>query len=57
VLAWTRGERVLAAVNFRGEPAPLPATGELLLSSDPARPRGRRALGAYEGVLLRLERS
>ncbi len=52
VLAFTRGERILAAVNFRGEPAPLPANGERLLSSDPGRARG--GLNPYEAVLLRL---
>jgi alpha-glucosidase len=52
VLAWTRGERVLAAVNFSGEPAPLPAAGELLLSTDPDRPAGATGLGPHEAVLL-----
>jgi alpha-glucosidase len=52
VLAWTRGEHVLAAVNFTGEPAPLPATGELLLSTDPDRTDRATGLGPHEAVLL-----
>jgi hypothetical protein len=54
VLAWTRGEQVLAAVNFGAEPAPLPAAGTLLLSTNADRPAGARELGAYEAVLLDL---
>jgi alpha-glucosidase len=52
VLAWTRGERVLAAVNFTGEPAPLPANGALLLSTDPDRAEEATGLGPHEAVLL-----
>ncbi|WP_051324703.1 alpha-amylase family glycosyl hydrolase [Candidatus Solirubrobacter pratensis] len=52
VLAWTRGERILAAVNFTGSPAPLPETGRLLLSTDPGRADGAAVLGPNEAVLL-----
>jgi alpha-glucosidase len=52
VLAWTRGEQVLAAINFTAAPAPLPAAGRLLLSTDADRPADARGLGAYEAVLL-----
>jgi len=50
VLAFTRGEAIVAAVNFRGEPAPLPVTGERLISSAPHTAGGLRP---YEAVLLR----
>jgi alpha-glucosidase len=51
VLAFSRGDTIVAAVNFRGEPAPPPAAGERLLSSEPGRQGG--GLRPYEAVLLR----
>ena len=50
VLAFTRGETIVAAVNFRGEPAPLPATGARLISTDP---HVAGNLRPYEAVLLK----
>ncbi len=50
VLAFTRGDTIVAAINFRGEPAPLPAGGERLLSTDPHRAGHLRP---YEAVLLK----
>src|SRR4051812_44762264 len=55
VLAWRRGDDIVAAANFADAPVPLPLTGELLLSSDPARAGGPvAALGPAEAVLLRI---
>jgi alpha-glucosidase len=57
VLAWTRGERFLAAVNFAAQPSEiaLPAGATLVLSTDPDRAPGEApsALGPSEAVLLR----
>jgi alpha-glucosidase len=53
VLAWAR-EDLLVAVNFTAEPKPLPLTGELLLSSDPARESASPELGPSEALILRL---
>jgi alpha-glucosidase len=50
VLAFTRGETIVAAINFRGEPAPLPAAGARLISTDPHRAGHLRP---YEAVLLK----
>ena len=50
VLAFARGDSIVAVVNFRGEPAPMPAHGERLISTAPH--AGRR-LSPYEAVLLR----
>jgi alpha-glucosidase len=50
VLAFTRGETLVAAINFRGEPAPLPAGGARLISTDPHR---AGHLMPYEAVLLK----
>jgi len=55
VLAFTRGDNILVAVNFRGEPAPLPAGGERVLSSESGRRDG--LLAPYEGAVLRLSAS
>ena len=58
VLAWSRGEAFLAAVNFATEPVAvaLPADAELVLSSDAERAPGGPidTLRPSEGVLLRL---
>ena len=58
VLAWTRGDTFLAAVNFAAEPVAvtLPEGATPILSTDPARPPGElpNPLGPSEGVLLRL---
>jgi alpha-glucosidase len=58
VLAWTRGDHILAAVNFAAEAVPvvLPAGAELVLSTAPQRAPGGApdALAPAEGVLLRL---
>jgi alpha-glucosidase len=56
VVAWRRGEEIVAAINFADAPAPLPLTGELLVSSDPSRAPGEAVgeLAAAEGVLLRI---
>jgi alpha-glucosidase len=56
VVAWRRGEDVVAAINFGDAPAALPLTGELLVSSDPGRAPGATVgdLAAAEGVLLRI---
>ena len=58
VLAWTRGDAFLAAVNFATEPVDvqLPAGAELVLSTDPLRADGEglATLRPSEGVLLRL---
>jgi alpha-glucosidase len=68
VLAWVREDdrdRLLAAVNFAAAttpfavPAGLPARGDVVLATDPARPEGSVDLGGLvlgpgEGVLLRL---
>jgi alpha-glucosidase len=50
VLAFTRGETLVAAINFRGDPAPMPAAGERLISTDPHRAGHLRP---YEAALLR----
>jgi alpha-glucosidase len=55
VLAFTRGESILVAVNFRGDPAPLPAGGVRLLSSEAGRRGG--GLAPYEAAVLRLNAS
>ena len=54
VLAWIRGEEILAAVNFAAEPRPLEQRGEVLLSSDPDR-GDRDGLGPDEAVIMRLD--
>ena len=54
VLAFTRGEDILVVVNFRGEPAPMPAGGERMLSSVAGRRAG--ALAPYEAAVLKLAR-
>ena len=58
VLAWTRADAFLAAVNFAAEPVELalPVGAELALSTDAGRPGDRPpgTLGPSEGVLLRL---
>jgi alpha-glucosidase len=54
VLAWVRDERVLAAVNFAGEPRPLALRGRVLLSSDPER-AGGDGLAPYEAVIAALD--
>ena len=58
VLAWTRGDTFLAAVNFAAEPVAvaLPEGAELVLSTDPGRADGEppATLQPAEGVLLRL---
>ncbi len=58
VLAWLRGEELLAAVNFVSEPRPLGYTGTIVVSSDPDRAEGRAdeiVLGPDEAVLVRLD--
>jgi len=50
VLAWLRGGRIGAAVNFTARPKPLPFAGEPLLSSDPD--GGGERLRPYEAVLM-----
>jgi len=59
VLAWTRDDRLLAAVNFAAEPVPvaLPDEATLVLSTDPDRAPGGapHALGPSEAVLLRVD--
>ena len=52
VLAWVRGEELLVAVNFAGEPRPLELEGELLVSSDPD--RDSDGLGPHEALIARL---
>jgi hypothetical protein len=57
VLAWRRGDQLIAAVNVSSSEVPFDAArgGELLLSSDPG--RGSRALdrlGAREAVKVRM---
>jgi len=54
VLAWIRGEEILAAVNFAAEPRPLELRGEVVLSSDPDR-GDRDGLGPDEAVIMRLD--
>jgi alpha-glucosidase len=57
VLAWRRGEEILAAVNFAQMPTRLdfPERFELLLSSDPGRAAGDvHELAPAEAVLLRI---
>ena len=58
VLAWTRGDTFLVAVNFATEPVEvaLPDGAELVLSTDPERAEGEApaTLQPAEGVLLRL---
>jgi len=58
VLAWTRGDAFLAAINFAAEPisVTLPDAAQLVLSSDPSRPLDTlpHTLHPCEGVLLRL---
>ena len=58
MLAWSRGDAFVAAVNFAASPVAvaLPAGASLLLSTDPAREPGALpdTLGPSEGVLLRL---
>ena len=58
MLAWSRGDAFLAAVNFAAEPVAvaLPAGAELLLSTDAERAPGGpvETLRPSEGVLLRL---
>jgi alpha-glucosidase len=50
LLAFTRGEAIVAAINFRGEPAPLPASGARLISTEPHTAGNLRP---YEAVLLK----
>jgi alpha-glucosidase len=55
VLAWTRGDDLVAAINFGSAPAALPASGTLLLSTDLSRSdlaSGELAPG--EGMIARL---
>jgi hypothetical protein len=56
VLAWTRGDAFLAAVNFALEAVDiaLPEGAELALSTDPARGELDATLAPSEAVLLRL---
>ena len=58
VLAWTRGDAFLAAVNFAAEPVEveLPDGARSVLSTDPDRPPDAlpHTLHPNEGVLLRL---
>jgi alpha-glucosidase len=56
VLAWVRGDSILAAVNFTDAPLPLevPDGARLLLSSDPDRADVPATLGPSEAVLLAL---
>ena len=53
VLAWVRDEQILAAVNFSGEPRPLPGRGSVLVSSDPD--RAGDGLGPHEAVIVSLD--
>ena len=55
VLAWTR-EDLFVAVNFTADAKPLDVTGELVLSSDPARETASAPLelGPSEALILRL---
>ncbi len=53
VLAWIRGDEILAAVNFSDEPRPLAARGTLLVSSDPDGTGS--GLGPHEAVIVRLD--
>ena len=56
VLAWTRADELLVAVNFTADPKPLGATGELVLSSSAARKTASAPLelGPSEALILRL---
>jgi hypothetical protein len=55
VLAWTRGDELLCAVNFAPAAVAIDAPGTVVLSSDADRAAGRalRELGAGEAVVLR----
>jgi alpha-glucosidase len=54
VLAWTRGEGLLCAVNFAAAPVAIDVPGTLVLSTDPDRAAGGavRELRPGEGVIV-----
>ena len=55
VLAWVRGDALVAAINFGVVPAPVDLDGLLVLSTDPDRQDGLvDALAPGEGVIVRL---
>ncbi len=55
VLAWVRGDALVAAINFGVVPAPVGLDGLLVLSTDPDRQDGLvDVLAPGEGVIVRL---
>ena len=55
VLAWARGDALVAAINFGVVPAPVDLDGLLVLSTDPDRQDGLvDVLAPGEGVIVRL---
>lgn len=56
IVAWTRDDTYLVAVNFTAEELPLAVEGTLVLSSDPARQAESASLGPSEALILRLRR-
>ena len=55
VLAWVRGDALVAAINFGVVPAPIDLDGLLVLSTDPDRQDGLvDVLAPGEGVIVRL---
>ena len=55
VLAWVRGDALVAAINFGVVPAPIDLDGLLVLSTDPDRQDGPvDVLAPGEGVIVRL---
>ncbi|HYI98282.1 MAG TPA: hypothetical protein VEX36_01185, partial [Thermoleophilaceae bacterium] len=54
IVAWTRDDTYLIAVNFTDKTLPLTATGTLVISSDPEREAESASLAPSEALILRL---
>ncbi|MDA0173191.1 alpha-amylase family glycosyl hydrolase [Solirubrobacter taibaiensis] len=54
IVAWTRDNTYLVAVNFTDQALPLEAEGTLVISSDPAREAASASLAPSEALILRL---
>ena len=54
IVAWTRDDAYLVAVNFTDQELPLLPAGELVISSDPGRKAASASLKASEALILKL---
>ena len=54
IVAWTRDDTYLVAVNFTDQELPLPPAGELVISSDPGRQEASASLKPSEALILKM---